>query len=92
MDLFLPLLFGLLACIAIGFAMYYKGRGTSGNSMPDLQENANLKAKLDEKERKIGELTAELQKEKTAKDELAGKGKAMFAQLTDLKARHDSLI
>ncbi|MFA6080501.1 MAG: hypothetical protein WC753_03435 [Candidatus Gracilibacteria bacterium] len=95
MSYILPLIFGLLACVAIGFAMYFKGQNRSSGGTGDIeryiQENAQMKAQLEEKTRELGKMNQQLNEEKTAKDELAGKGKAMFAQLTDLQARHEAL-
>lgn len=56
------------------------------------QELARLNADVEVKAKKIGELTQELQTEKSEKDQLSGKGKQVFAEITDLRAKYDSLI
>ncbi len=51
-----------------------------------LEENAQLKALLSQKDRSIGELTTALQNEKTERDQLSGKNKQLFVEVTNLKA------
>jgi len=76
--------------------MYFKGQNRSSNATGDIeryiQENAQMKAELTEKNKKLGELTQELQTEKSEKDQLSGKGKQLFVEITTLKEKHDSLI
>lgn len=97
MNLVLPLLFWLLACLGIGFAMYYKGRtGNATDSRPAdldrlIQENAHIKADLAEKTKKIGELTQELQAEKSEKDRMSGEGKRIFVEITNLKKDYSAI-
>ncbi len=79
MDILLPLIFALIAFVSIGFAMYTRWKSPSedtswGNAERLIQENAQLKAELWEKNKKIGELTQDLQTEKSERDQLSGKG------------------
>ena len=96
MSLVLPLLFWLLACVAIGFAMYYKWQNAQSSENPDdlrriSEENAQLKAELWQKNREIGQLTQDLQAEKSEKDRLSGEGKRIFVEITNLKKDYSTL-
>lgn len=96
MSLALPLLFWLLACVAIGFAMYYKWQNAHSWENPDelrrlSEENAALKAELWQKNREIGQLTQDLQAEKSEKDRLSGEGKRIFVEITNLKKDYSTL-
>lgn len=96
MSLALPLLFWLLACVAIGFAMYYKWQNAQSWENPDelrrlSEENAQLKAELWQKNREIGQLTQDLQTEKSEKDRLSGEGKRIFVEITNLKKDYSTL-
>lgn len=96
MDLILPLIFWLLACIAIGFAFYFKwqnGHNTGDTQELDTlrQEFARLGAEMEMKTKRLGEISQELQTEKSERDQLSGKWKQLFAEMTDLKARYESL-
>ncbi|KKT00807.1 MAG: hypothetical protein UW07_C0004G0014 [Candidatus Nomurabacteria bacterium GW2011_GWF2_43_8] len=57
-----------------------------------INENAQLKADLGQKDRTLGELTNELQNEKTQKDQLFGKNKQLFVQVTSLEAEKTNLL
>lgn len=97
MEFILAFVFGLLACIAIGFAMYFKGKiGTVANRPEELdnviRENARLLAELAGLQKRLGELTQELQTEKSERDQLSGKGKQLFVEITTLKEKYDSLL
>lgn len=96
MDLILPLIFALIAFVSIGFAMYTRWKtpseDTSGaNAERLIQENAQLKAELAQKHKEIGQLTQDLQTEKSERDQLSGKGKQLFVEITTLKEKHESL-
>ena len=96
MSLALPLLFGLFACGAIGFAMYYKWQNThSSDGSSEFRrysdENAQLKAELWQKNREIGQVTQDLQAEKSEKDRLSGEGKRIFVEITNLKKDYSTL-
>jgi hypothetical protein len=96
MSYILPLIFWLLACVGIGFAMYFKGKiGTSEGRPEELntyvRENARLSSELAMMQKQFGELTKELQNEKSERDQLSGKWKQMYKNLTDLQAQYDSL-
>lgn len=76
--------------------MYFKGQNrfsdNSGDIEKYIQDNAQMKAELTEKNKKLGELTQELQTEKSERDQLSGKGKQLFVEITTLKEKHDSLM
>lgn len=75
--------------------MYFKGQNRSSGGAGDIeryiQENARLTAELAGLQKRLGELTQELQAEKSERDQLSGKGKQVFAEITDLKAKYDAL-
>jgi len=50
-----------------------------------------MKAELTATTKKLGEMTQELQSEKSERDQLSGKGKQLFVEITTLKEKHDSL-
>lgn len=91
-----PFLFGILACIGIGFAMYYKWQSAHSWDNPlelkrSTDENAQLKAELWQKNREIGQLTQDLQTEKSEKDRLSWEGKRIFVEITNLKKDYSTL-
>ena len=97
MSYILPLIFWLLACVAIGFAMYFKGKIGTSESHPEelnnyVRENARLSAELAGLQKRLGEVSQELQMEKSERDQLSGKGKQLFVEITTLKEKHDSLV
>ncbi|MFA6397235.1 MAG: hypothetical protein WDK96_00085 [Candidatus Paceibacterota bacterium] len=57
-----------------------------------IEENARLKAEVSQKDKNIGQIAMELQSEKTQKDELSGKNKRMFVEITNLKAKNTSIL
>ncbi len=76
--------------------MYFKGKMGTSESRPGelnsyIQDNARLTAELAGLQKRLGELTHELQTEKSERDQLSGKGKQLFAEMTDLKSKHESL-
>jgi hypothetical protein len=90
MSLALPLLFWLLACVAIGFAMYYKWQNAHSWENPDelrrlSEENIRLKSQLDEKNREITKLSHDISTEKTAKDKLSW-------EFESLRKERDALV
>jgi len=96
MDLLLPLIFALIAFAAVGFAMYVKWKTPTENGWVEnaerlIQENAQLKAELWQKNREIGQLTQDLQTEKSEKDRLSGEGKRIFVEITNLKKDYSTL-
>ena len=91
MSLLLPLLFGFVAIVALAFAfaIYYKNQNSSPDSSSRdlIQENAGQKAQIDQQNKIIGQLTHDLQAEKSEKDQLSGKGKQLFVEITSLKEK-----
>lgn len=76
--------------------MYFRGKiGTSEGRPEELgtyvRENARLSSELAMMQKQLGELTKELQNEKSERDQLSGKGKQLFVEITTLKEKHDSL-
>lgn len=76
--------------------MYFKGKmGTSENHPGELnayiQDNARLAAELAGLQKQTGELSKELQNEKSERDQLSGKGKQLFVEITTIKEKYDSL-
>jgi len=76
--------------------MYFRGKiGTSEGRPEELnnyvRENARLTSELAMMQKQFGELTKELQNEKSERDQLSGKGKQLFVEITTLKEKHDSL-
>lgn len=84
----------ILLLLGIGAVIYLflRPKEEVSNENKFIEENAYLKAELSQKDQKLGELTQELQSEKTKKDELAGKNKQLFAEKTTLKAESDSTL
>lgn len=96
MSLALPFFFWILACIGIGLAMYYKWQSVHLWDNPlelkrSIDENAQLKADLWQKNREIGQLTQDLQAEKSEKDRLSWEGKRIFVEITNLKKDYSAL-
>lgn len=96
MSYIFPLIFWLLACVGIGLAMYFKGKMGVTDTRPGelntyIQENAHLTAELAGLQKLTGELSRELQNEKSEKDQLSGKWKQVYKAITDLEAKYDSL-
>jgi chromosome segregation ATPase len=76
--------------------MYYKWQNAHSWENPDelrrlSEENAALKAELWQKNREIGQLTQDLQAEKSEKDRLSGEGKRIFVEITNLKKDYSTL-
>jgi len=69
--------------------------GTSENHPGELnayiQDNARLAAELAGLQKQTGELSKELQNEKSERDQLSGKGKQLFVEITTIKEKYDSL-
>lgn len=84
-SLFMELAFGILALIGIGvlIALQLKKKTAEGINPADYER---LKAELDRKSNETGELRAQLAQTQSEKDEMGGKNKAMFAELTNVKA------
>lgn len=96
MSSILSLIFWLLACVGIGFAMYFKGKIGTSESRPGelnayIQENARLAAELAGLQKQTWELSKELQNEKSERNQLSGKWKQLFVEITTLKEKYDSL-
>lgn len=77
--------------------MYFRGKiGTSEGRPEELgtyvRENARLTSELAMIQKQFGELTKELQNEKSERYQLSGKGKQLFVEITTLKEKHDSLV
>ncbi len=65
---------------------------STGADSPELQQRiAKLEAALDQKTGECGELKKAVETERAEKIEQQGKGKQLFAQLTEVKAEHDHL-
>ncbi|OIP80585.1 hypothetical protein COW94_00035 [Candidatus Peregrinibacteria bacterium CG22_combo_CG10-13_8_21_14_all_44_10] len=73
---------GILALIGIGVLIYV--------SITRKQTPEDTKL-IEEKDKQIGELEAQLRAETTRKDELGGKNKIQFAQIAKLEAANDEL-
>ncbi|EKD49825.1 MAG: hypothetical protein ACD_63C00038G0002 [uncultured bacterium] len=67
------------------------GVGAVGVFFFQKSKEAEKDSKLKQQEQNMGELTAQLAGEKARKDELIGKNKQMFAQLSKLEAANDEL-
>lgn len=82
----------LLVLLVIGIAvLLLKKKGDSGDTKV-LEENARLKADVSQKDQNIGILTKDLQTEKTEKDQLSGKNKQLFVEITNLKASNANVL
>lgn len=97
MDLLLPLIFALIAFVSIGFAMYTRWKSPSedaswGNTERLIQENAQLKAELGQKNNEIGKLTQDISDEKTAKNQLVWENQTIRQERDDLKMDKRDLL
>lgn len=88
-DYLLILLFAGVAGVLYILWKTKKSDSEGGNV---LEENARLKAEVEQKDIKIGEITKELSSERTRKDELSGKNKGLYAEKISLKAEYDNLL
>lgn len=88
-DYLLILLFAGVAGV-LYILLKTKKTGSEGGNV--LEENARLKAEVEQKDIKIGEITEELRSERTKKDELSGKNKGLYAEKVTLKADYDNLL
>jgi len=88
--LFLVILLGLA-----GLFWWLKENMGTGKSTEDLtrtfQENADLKARLQMKVEEVAKLTTELQTEKSERNQLEGKGKQLFAEITGHREENKNL-
>lgn len=77
--------FGILALLGIGFLilLQFQRKRTEGVNPAEYER---LKADFDRKATEVGELKAQLTQAQSDKDEMGGKNKAMFAELTSVKA------
>lgn len=95
MEFLLGCIFVFLVSISIGLALYFRGKTGIENRPPELgtyiQENARLAAELASLQKRFWELTQELQSEKSERDQLAGRGKQLFVEITTLKEKYDTL-
>ncbi|MEK7524486.1 MAG: hypothetical protein AAB588_05675 [Patescibacteria group bacterium] len=84
----------LLAILVVGIAwvIFSKPKKEAWDENQLIEENARFKAELSEKDRKIGQLSKEMESERTKKDEFAGKNKQLFAEITSLKAENKSVL
>ncbi|MCD6109857.1 hypothetical protein J7J83_03815 [bacterium] len=86
----------LLALLIIGtigvIYILLRGKNSTNNGNKPIEENAQLKAELTQKDVKIGELTKDFQNERTKKDELSGKNKQLYAEIVSLKAKNENLL
>lgn len=82
----------LLALILVGIGILFFRKRAPTDNKEIVEENARLKADLGQKDQSIGELTKGLQTEKTAKDELSGKNKQLFVEVTNLKAANENTL
>lgn len=76
---------GIIAVIGVGalLAMQFMKKTAEGVSPAEYER---LKSELDRKATEAGELKAQLSTTQSEKDEMGGKNKAMFADLTTIKA------
>lgn len=77
-----------LGLIVVGVLILIFKKNKSNDDGKIIEETARLKADISQKSQNIGELTKELQNEKTAKDQLSGKNKQQFVEFTILKAEN----
>lgn len=79
----------LIAILAVlGFSFIKRNRLPEGISDDKLiQENARLKADLSTRDKKIGELTEELQTQKSEKDRLYGENKQLSIKIANLESK-----
>ncbi len=82
----------MILAISIAVNAFFKRTAAPADVTKIVEENARLKAELSQRDIKLGEITHELQNEKTQKDQFAGKNKQLFAELTSLKAEHNGAI
>jgi hypothetical protein len=75
----------------LAFLFRNRKKDDTGRSALIIEEVAQLRAELSQRDKIIGRLTAEVKEEKSLKDELVGKNKQLFEQITNTKAENDNL-
>lgn len=85
----------LLILVGIGAIIYFLKKPQQSDSINIAEvtaEVARLKSELSQKDQKLGEILAQLEQEKSSKDELSGKNKIMFAEGERLKNDAKNLL
>jgi len=76
--------FPTIVILGLGTLIFLQLKSRTGGIDP--QEVARLRADADHKTEEIGQLKSEIAKERSDKDELAGKGKQLYTSYKDLEA------
>ena len=82
----------ILILLLIGIAFLILKRREKSDDKNLLEEIARVRADLSQKDQSIGQLTKDLQNEKTEKDQLSGKNKQLFIENTNLTAGNNTLL
>jgi len=88
----------LLLLVSCGMAcvVWYVFFGAKKNTEEDMseikEEYWRIKSEVERKEREIGKLEQELENETKQKNELSGKGKQLFVEITSVKAELQNVI
>ena len=92
MNWIVALLLLLVALDILSRVFFYFRKGDPTKEGRAIDENTRLNAELSLRSQNIGELTTELRKEKTAKDEISGKKEQLFIENTTLKSEKTTLL
>lgn len=82
----------ILILLLIGIAFLILKRKEKNDDKNSIEEIARLKADISQKDQSIGQLTKDLQNEKTEKDQFSGRNKQLFIENTNLNAGNNSLL
>lgn len=90
----LSIILGILALAGIGYIAWklsQKQEVQADNTQELREENAQLKAELNQRMEEIGRLTVKIDAERSEKDKWAGTNKQMFLEATKLEAKIEGL-